>query len=175
MPLAALVELVNGWGGTPRREAGEDAWDYPPRERFLDLWEVADDLVPVTDERLAAVADLLHPAFAAEDPASAAALVNGLLARTAVAPVLEPDGDALRAAWSVPDRGDAVLAAAAVALHRHLADRSATRLGTCAGRRCADAYVDTSPSGRRRFCSITCQNRARVAAYRSRQAGEPQG
>jgi len=39
-------------------------------------------------------------------------------------------------------------------------------MGVCSGHRCADAYIDTSPAGRRRFCSVTCQSRARVAAWR---------
>ncbi|MFI7320176.1 CGNR zinc finger domain-containing protein [Streptomyces venezuelae] len=44
------------------------------------------------------------------------------------------------------------------------------RIGTCTGGHCADVYVDQSPGGRRRFCSVTYQNRARVAAFRSRWA-----
>ncbi|WP_374119541.1 CGNR zinc finger domain-containing protein [Streptomyces sp. RKAG290] len=43
-------------------------------------------------------------------------------------------------------------------------------MGTCAGERCVDVYIDQSPGGRRRFCSVTCQNRTRVAAFRSRRA-----
>lgn len=170
IPLAALVELVNGWGGTPRREAGEDDWDYPGHSGLLDLWGLPDELVPGTDEGLAAVADRLHPVFAAGEAGPAVSLVNDLLERTAVGPVLTTDGGGLRAAWSVPDPGQALLAAAAVALRQHLAEHSVTRLGTCSGRRCADAYVDTSPTGKRRFCGIACQNRARVAAYRSRRS-----
>ncbi|WP_078940665.1 CGNR zinc finger domain-containing protein [Streptomyces cellulosae] len=30
--------------------------------------------------------------------------------------------------------------------------------------------MDQSPGGRRRFCSVTCQNRTGVAALRSRRA-----
>ena len=36
---------------------------------------------------------------------------------------------------------------------------------------CADVYVDASPTHDRRYCSVTCQNRARVAAYRARRRG----
>jgi predicted RNA-binding Zn ribbon-like protein len=77
----------------------------------------------------------------------------------------------LRAGWLVDDPRHAVLAAAAVTLRAQLSGHPGQRLGTCTGRRCADVYVDTSPGGRRRFCSIPCQNRARVAAFRSRRAG----
>jgi predicted RNA-binding Zn ribbon-like protein len=42
-------------------------------------------------------------------------------------------------------------------------------LGTCAGTRCADAYADLSPTGHKRFCSLNCQNRNRVAAFRAKR------
>jgi len=32
-----------------------------------------------------------------------------------------------------------------------------------------NSYIDASPGGQRRFCSVTCQNRARVAAWRQRR------
>ena len=47
-----------------------------------------------------------------------------------------------------------ILAAAAIALHAQLGEHDADRLGTCAGDRCADAYIDASPAGDRRFCRI---------------------
>ena len=174
MPLPALVELVNGWGGTPRREAEEDDWPYPPRSRVLDLWDAGAAVAPGDDGELAAVADELHPVFAAGSAEHAAELLNALLEVTGVRPVLAADAQGGRAAWLVPDAGRALLAAAAVALRDHLAEHAVDRLGTCSGRRCADVYVDASPGGHRRFCSVTCQNRARVAAYRSRRAA-PRG
>ena len=174
MPMPALVELVNGWGGTPRREAEEDDWPYPPRGRVLDRWDAAEAIAPDDDAGLAAVADALHPVFAAGSAQDAADLLNAVLEATAVRPVLVADDRGERAAWVVPDAGRALLAAAAVALRDHLAEHALDRLGTCSGRRCADVYVDSSPGGHRRFCSITCQNRARVAAYRSRRAA-PEG
>ncbi|MFJ9036853.1 CGNR zinc finger domain-containing protein [Streptomyces sp. NPDC102406] len=60
--------------------------------------------------------------------------------------------------------------AAAVALRQYLGEQGFARIGVCTGGRCADVYVDQSPGGRSRFCSVTCQNRARVAAFRSRKA-----
>jgi len=174
MPSAALVELVNGWGSTPRRTAGEEDWDYPPRSRFLDLWDGHDSsLGSVSDAHLTAAADRLHPVFAAENASVAGTLVNEMLELAEVRPVLEPEGDGLQAAWSVAVSRHALLAAAAVALHHQLAEHSPARLGTCSGSRCDDVYVDASPTGRRRFCGVTCQNRARVAAYRSRRRGDP--
>jgi predicted RNA-binding Zn ribbon-like protein len=44
------------------------------------------------------------------------------------------------------------------------------RLKRCEGSRCALLFVDTSRSGRRRWCSMeSCGNRAKVAAHRRRR------
>jgi predicted RNA-binding Zn ribbon-like protein len=171
MPLTALVDLVNGWGSTPRLEAGEQEWPYPAHDRIRDRLGVPSASVPETDEALVAVADHLHPVFTVLDVASGATTVNTLLSSSGVRPALQHVGEQLREGWVVDQAQYAVLAAAAVALRTHLAEYGVTRLGTCAGRRCADVYVDASPVGNRRFCSITCQNRARVAAYRTRHPG----
>jgi len=69
----------------------------------------------------------------------------------------------------VDDARQALPAAAALTLRHQLAGHDAARVGVCCGRRCADAYIDASPGGRRRFSSVTCQNRARVAAWRQRR------
>jgi predicted RNA-binding Zn ribbon-like protein len=46
----------------------------------------------------------------------------------------------------------------------------AARLKRCEGSRCALLFVDTSRSGRRRWCSMDrCGNRAKVAAHRHRR------
>jgi predicted RNA-binding Zn ribbon-like protein len=44
------------------------------------------------------------------------------------------------------------------------------RIGVCTAPRCDRVYVDTSRNGTRRFCSTTCQNRVKTAAFRARQA-----
>ena len=170
VPLTGLVELVNGWGSTPRLEAGEQDWPYPPRDRLLDQLGVSPDAVPEADAALVIIADQLHPIFATDDCAARATRINELLALTKVRPALRELRHRLQAGWFIDNSRHALLAGAAVALRDHLADNPKNRLGTCAGRRCADVYVDTSPSGHRRYCSLTCQNRARVAAYRSRHA-----
>jgi predicted RNA-binding Zn ribbon-like protein len=43
------------------------------------------------------------------------------------------------------------------------------RLRLCAGRNCARVLVDLSKNRSRRFCEVSCGNRANVAAYRARQ------
>jgi predicted RNA-binding Zn ribbon-like protein len=171
MALQPLVDLVNGWGREPRKEAGEAQQAYPPREDLLERIPLADQsAASVTDAGLARVADLLHPVFAATEASERAARVTELLTDVAVRPALHPSGGGtIQAAWLVPDPRDATLAAAATALRAQLIDHGPDRIGTCAGHRCADVYIDASPGGDRRFCSVTCQTRTRVAAFRQRQ------
>lgn len=169
MPLPGLVDLINGWGSTPRREAGEQELRYPSLDGLQNRLGVPSWAVPEADASLAAVADQLHPIFADHDIQTRGARINDLLTVTAVRPALREDQNQLHEGWLVATAKQALLAAASIALRSYVAENSAGRLGTCAGRRCVDAYVDTSPSGRRRYCSVTCQNRERVAAYRSRQ------
>lgn len=138
MLTAELVELVNEWGTLPRELDGRRP----------------------SESKLAALADELHPVFAAGEPPAKAALITGLLQATGVRPELAPD---LSAAWAVDDPTQAPRAAAALTLLHH-----AARIGVCADTQCADVYVDASPAGRRRYCCLTCQNRARAAAFRAR-------
>ena len=147
LELSDLVGLVNDWGTRPRSVGHRDA--------------------PGADDVRTAVADRLHAVFTA-GRSERAALVAAMLTETAVRPSLEQDGEVLTAAWSVPDPDDELLASAALALREHLAAHP-DRIGVCADRQCADVYVDASPAGHRRFCSVTCQNRTRVAAFRSRR------
>jgi hypothetical protein len=141
MSLAEVVTLVNEWGTLPCR---------------------ADGRSPRPGEQDTTLADELHPIFATGDPATRASLVTELLRVTAVRPELAPD---LSKVWTVDDPAQARRAAAALALLHH-----PDRIGVCTDTQCADVYVDTSPAGRRRFCCVTCQNRARAAAFRRRRA-----
>jgi predicted RNA-binding Zn ribbon-like protein len=145
-PLAELVAFVNEWGTLPRAVGGR-----PPSE----------------DRGRTALADELHPVFAATTGIERAALVTALLDHTRVRPALADHDGALVEEWTVDDDAQAGRAAAALALHHHLAEHPG-RLGVCADDQCAEVYVDASPAGRRRFCCLTCQNRARAAAFRRR-------
>ena len=167
MPIPMLVELVNGWGTVPRAKAGDR--DRPPITAFAKRHGASD--AGFTDAALERVADRLYPVFAADGAAERARLATDLLTSCGVQPALGVAGDRIRAEWRIPRRRDAILAAAAVALHEQLVEHEPERLGTCASTSCGDAFADASPGAHRRFCSVTCQNRERVAAFRRRQAG----
>ena len=97
--------------------------------------------------------------------------VNALLASTGARPALDRhDGegwhlhfhgarDGLASGWA---------AGCATGLAIVLGTEAAGRLGVCTAPRCDRVYVDTSRNGTRRFCSTTCQNRVKTAAFRSR-------
>ena len=101
----------------------------------------------------------------------AAGRVNVLLVRTGARPELERhDGQSWHlhyhaADHSLPNGWAAGCAAGlAVVLGGELYDR----LGVCTAPRCDRVYVDTSRNGTRRYCSTSCQNRVKTAAFRAR-------
>jgi predicted RNA-binding Zn ribbon-like protein len=165
--LAAIVAVVNGWGTVPRAVAGQQDLPLPDVEELAGLLPGGrtGSLRPAT---LVALADRLHPVFAADVPALRVRRTAALLKETGVRPALEVGPDGVHAGWTVDRAAEAWLAAAAVSLRQHLEENDGERLGLCTATRCADVYVDASPGGRRRYCSITCQNRVRVAAFRRR-------
>ena len=169
MATDVLVWLVNEWGSVPHAAAGEDQAPYPDANLAQAL--LAGSGVPgcppelLTDPALTRFADRLHPVFAAPDSAQRVTLVDALLAATGVRPALAPAAET----WRVDDPRRALAAAAGLTLRHLLGQPGPDRAGVCSGRDCADAYLDASPAGRRRYCSVTCQNRARVAAWRRRR------
>jgi len=56
----------------------------------------------------------------------------------------------------------------AAGLAEMIGDGAAQRLGTCERAECGRVYVDVSKNASRRFCSLTCQNRVKVATFRER-------
>jgi hypothetical protein len=164
MPPDLLVWLVNEWAAVPRAAAGEDGTPYPDPA----------PLGPAGVGDLPGSAGRLHAVFAAPHLTERVRLLATLLADTGVRPDLTLAGDHPRESWHVDDPRDALLAAAALTLRHQLAHHDPDRIGVCTGRNCADAYIDASPAGQRRFCSVTCQNRARVAAWRQHKKTERQ-
>ena len=59
----------------------------------------------------------------------------------------------------------------AAGLAHVLCDGDQHRLGNCAREGCDVVYMDTSRNGRRRFCTLRCANRVRVAEHRGRAQG----
>ena len=49
--------------------------------------------------------------------------------------------------------------------------QNAARFGICVAANCDRVFVDTSKNASRRFCSLVCQNRTKVAAFRARKSG----
>ena len=152
MAITALVALVNDWGSRPREVGHRGQPESGPGERQAAI----------------TVADRVHAVLATDDAAGRAAAVTAMLAEAEVRPELIAGADGLAASWCVPRERDALLASAALVLRDHLAARP-ERLGVCHDRHCADVYVDASPAGQRRFCSLTCQNRSRAATFRERR------
>lgn len=101
----------------------------------------------------------------------AAARLNTLLAVHPAHPHLAKEGGR----WRMHHHpGDAPLvpmwsSICAEALGRLVAAGHGDRVGVCADARCGRAFVDSSRNGSRRFCSTTCQNRAKTAALRRRR------
>ncbi|GAA2332749.1 CGNR zinc finger domain-containing protein [Streptomyces kunmingensis] len=170
--LEALTRLVNGWGTLPRQEDGRgEAPHLPVADITARLDLPARVSAALTPTALACAADRLHAVFSAPDSEACAHELTRLLSDSGVRPVMASGtAGTLRAAWNVDDADQALVAAAAITLRKYLVERGFARIGICTGGHCADVYIDQSPGGRRRFCSVACQNRTRVAAFRSRRA-----
>lgn len=163
-PIGFVVAVVNGWALTVRHDdPGPGGLVFPDRAALVQRWGAI--LPPVDDAALAAWADRVYNVFAARAHHRVAAL-NGLLSTLDLQPVL--GGDGLR--WRCP-AGDALIGALlATGLLRHAidGDTKLDDLGTCAGVRCRDAYVDHSQGRSRRYCSTRCQNRTKARRRRTR-------
>jgi predicted RNA-binding Zn ribbon-like protein len=146
---AAVGELLRSGGG-----------------RSMPTWEEAASLSFVAAE--------LRAVFAAVDAGSideAARLVNALLSRTGARPALERhDGEPWHLHFHAADQSlvNGWAAGCATGLAVVLGSELHDRLGVCTAPRCDRVYVDTSRNGTRRYCSTSCQNRVKTAAFRAR-------
>lgn len=151
--LPAAVAAALRRGRTPPREISED--------EAAEFGMVASALRAVFDAVTAGHLD------------EAAREVNALLALTGARPQLDRhDGEP----WHLHFHGsnDSLVtgwaAGCATGLAVVLGSDLYGRLGVCTADRCDRVYVDTSRNGTRRFCSTTCQNRVKAAAFRARRA-----
>ena len=119
----------------------------------------------------AAVFRDIFTATSADDLDSAAKRVNELLAWTGARPELERhDGSHWHLHFHSADRSlpGGWAAGCAAGLATVVGGPMHNRLGVCTAPHCDRVYVDVSRNGTRRFCSTSCQNRVKTAAFRAR-------
>jgi predicted RNA-binding Zn ribbon-like protein len=116
---------------------------------------------------------LVFQDFERRDVNGAASRLNELLSRSPAHPHLAKE----RGRWRLHHHPmDIALlpmctAICAEALARMLGAGHADRFGTCQAPGCDRVFFDVSKNGSRRFCSTTCQNRVKAAAFRLRRGG----
>ena len=177
--VAMAVRLVNTLTAGESRGQGYAPPDGPDLARAATavLRAVSpntDDLSQREATQLAEFAQAFRAVFAAVasgDLDAAAHLVNRLLAVTGAHPWLDRhDGEP----WHLHFQGaqDSAVtgwaAGCATGLAVVLGSDLHSRLGVCTAPHCDRVYVDTSRNGTRRFCSTSCQNRVKTAAFRAR-------
>lgn len=147
--VAALDDFVTTWGWTGRRDhdAAELAAVRRLRPRLREMWQLdRDDLVT---------------------------LLNALLVEFHALPQLvRHDGWDYHVHATQPDAPLATRMAveAVMAVVDVVRAGEQSRLRVCANDDCDDVLVDLSRNRSKRYCDLTCSNRAAVRAYRSRAA-----
>ncbi|GGO78346.1 hypothetical protein GCM10012289_60110 [Nonomuraea cavernae] len=127
---------------------------------------------PVTADdadRLAEVAAELRPLFADGPPPVTG--LNESLVRHGAVPTLY--GDPPKLGFHRPEAGlvDAWAADAGTALAMVIGVGQGTRLRSCQADGCDLVFFDVTRNASRRFCGLSCQNRAKASAYRARRRG----
>jgi predicted RNA-binding Zn ribbon-like protein len=173
--LLVAAELVNELAPEPERAA-----PMPAREAVSTLSRI----LAIDPPSVAALTQAHVPSFIAlarrlrevfadlqrRDLDGAAAMLNELLAAHPAHPHLAKE----RGVWRLHHHPqDAPLvpmwtAICAAGVAEMIGDGEAQRLGTCERSDCGRVYVDVSKNASRRFCSLTCQNRVKVATFRER-------
>ena len=148
----ALDRFVKDWGWTGARAHDQAELDAVRRlrPRLERLWEMDED--------------------------AAAGLVNTLLREASALPQLvKHDQWDYHLHATPPDAplADRMAVEAAMAFADVIRSRQLERLRLCAADDCSNVHIDLSKNRSRRFCSTSCANRTNVAAYRTRQAGQP--
>jgi hypothetical protein len=120
-------------------------------------------------DRLAAVAAELRPLFGG-GPKSVDGL-NELLVRHAAVPALYGEPPMLGFHAAGAGLVDAWAADAGTALAMVIGVGQGMRLRSCEGDGCELVFFDVTRNASRRFCGLSCQNRAKASAYRARRRG----
>ena len=164
LPLELVIEIINAWSETVRR-AAEITTEPTPLATLAEPFDLP--LSPIEPTELAAWAERFHGVFVAASSTGRREALNAAIASIEPLPVITDDGPA----WRVHAGADTVPAQMALTLAEYArTDPELERLGVCAAHRCLDAYADTSQAQTRRYCSLTCQNRAKTAARRARMS-----
>lgn len=166
LSLAALAALVNT--GT----ADERLPDLEALEAFLLRWSWTGSRRRDAAE-LAAVRDLRPRlrAFWTLDRDGVVVLINALLAEYRALPQLVRHDRwdyHLHATSEAAPLADRMAVEAAMAMIDVVRADELGRLRHCGNDDCADVLVDLSRNRSKRYCDLTCTNRAAVRAYRSR-------
>lgn len=123
------------------------------------------ELTRADADRLAGVAAGLRPVFA-----GGVVELNALLERHAAIPNLHGDPPTLSFHRADASLVDAWASASGTALAMVIGVGQGARLGTCQAIACDLVYFDTTRNASRRFCGLSCQNRAKATAYRARRS-----
>lgn len=167
------VDRAHGRQVTPPA-TGPDRWTAIQEALAAAGLPRSDSLSPADADRLAVVAARLRPAFGAEARTeSVIEGLNQLLVRHGAVPNLHghPDRSPVLAFHRADARlVDAWTADAATALAMVIGVGQGERLRSCEAANCERAFFDTTRNASRRFCGLSCQNRAKASAYRLRRA-----
>jgi predicted RNA-binding Zn ribbon-like protein len=163
---AALVNAL-----TPGEHGGRPVDTDPDRIPVLCAAVLGRSVDPAEAAELVRLAGRLRPVFlAAESGATdrVAELVNALLADYRSAPQLSRhDGEPWHLHFTSA-AGTEWGAGCATGLAVVVDSQATGRLGVCRADGCDRVYVDVSRNASRRFCSESCLNRTKVAAFRAR-------
>ena len=149
---------------------------YPEEARPLALGSITqqDYLLAHIRAARAALREVVE-SVVAERPAaaSAVAIINELLRAQSVVELVLTDGALAARHRHLGDPLEDALARLAVPLVESVAAGGTERLRICANDGCRWVFEDTSPTGRRRWCSMaSCGNRAKAARHRARQRAQ---
>ena len=178
-PAPGSLRLVQALVNTLNAETGRDLLGTAPEAA---AWLAAARLLPpgsvLTAPQQAALLELREATrqvlsghtHRRNEPAAASRLTMAL-ASCRLTLALDPDGG-VRLVSADHDPFSRVIGGIAAAIAEAATAGTWARLKCCPGRRCGWAFFDRSASSRSRWCSMQiCGARAKMRAYRDRQAG----
>lgn len=170
--LGTVVQLVNTAPATAGAERLADLDDLRELVRTQEVSGIG-ELTPTDLEDIHGLRARLLEVFDASDPATAARLVNAIVATARTTPRLtDHDGHPWHVHYFSPDASltEHLAADCGMALARVIAEDESERLRRCEAGDCNHVLVDLSRNRSKRYCdSRRCGNRMHVAAYRERR------